>query len=444
MGTTAQSCCANPQSCGGKSVSDDLQKLEDTASDAQDDNDQDGLNKICSQAKSAADASGDLQLSYANVCSSKHVPCSDVCGQVWNKWNQTANSCTGNNCGQLSSIVAQMWQQQTTCEGLNASQQIMIDKANQQAINSSIAQICRDRIPATPPTPAPPGPTNTNPPGDNVAQTSPSPSNTQPQQQPDQQQPQTQQPAQAPTTPNQPTQTAQALPMGSTECGAAGNISACVNCAEHPEYPSCNGSASTAALPVVNEGASGPKAGIANATGMNVGSALPAQNFDASSVNGTQPASATSAAMNPYANGQKVSGAGIGVFPSLDKNDLSGSLLSRAQFIAAKKGVDFSFAGERGGNGYSGYSNGTQGGTGFEGMSRGLASKAAFKIAQAGKNYIGLDLKRYLPGQFGAGRGIYGMNNVHSEIGPMSTDMFQRVSLRFKLICFQHQLLDCN
>jgi hypothetical protein len=439
-GQSAAKCCGDPASCGGKSVSDDLQKLDDTVQSAQQDGNQDSLNQICSQAQTAADTSGDLQLSYANVCASKHVPCSDVCGQVWNKWNQTANSCQGDSCSQLSSIVAQMWQQQTKCDQLNASEQILKDKANQEALNSQISQICQARVPAAAPPPADPSqpPSSTLPsssiPSDTVANPSPMLN------QPFQQMPQLQQPMQM--APQQPVAAATpSLPVGSSECGSVGNISACVNCAEHPEFPSCGGSASpTSATQVARNDTGSAPAGIPNATGMNVNGTLPAQGFDPSSANPQNPAAPANPAMDP--NAMNGSSGGIGVFPPLDKNNLSGSLLSRAHYLAEKKGIAFEFKGERSGNGFAGYANGTAG-SGFEKVRRSLAS-SGFPFAVSGKNYSGLDLKRYLPGQFGSSRGISGMGLANSEIGPMSTDMFQRVSLRFKLICFQHQLIDCN
>jgi len=147
---------------------------------------------------------------------------------------------------------------------------------------------------------------------------------------------------------------------------------------------------------------------------------------------------------NPYGAMAAASSSGTG-FPALDKNDLSGSLLARAQKIAEKKGYNTDiFRGERSVASFTGRS----GSSGFESSRRaGSFSSAGFGsgAGASGRNFVGLDLKRYLPGAgMDPRRGIAGYSSGMSEIGPMSTDMFQRVSMRFKLICVRHALLDCN
>jgi hypothetical protein len=439
MHTTAQTCCGNPASCGGKSATGDLQKLEDLAQDAEQDNDNAGLDQICSQASKAADANVDLNSSYASVCAAKHLSCSDACGQALDKWNLLAKDCTGTSCSELSSVVSQMWSQRSACTQLTANEQTLQDKATQQAINSRIGTICLNRVKADPTMPTSPSP-------------SPSPSTPQqwsddsprtrdqivqqnyyPQQQ---MMPQTQAQAAgaAAAAP-----VAAALPVGSSECGTVGNIGSCVNCAEHPEYPSCGGGGSMArdANSGMAQNDSAQTASVGGTSNVGAGaSSMQHQGF-------SMPSSGAPMNANPAANANAMMNASgnMGIFPPINSKDLSGSLLDRARYIAAKNGVNTDiFHGERGGGG--GYSARATG-SGFESRRRSLASFGN-GVAANDKSYQGMDLKRYLPNAIGMRRGVNGMGIAQSEIGPMSTDMFQRVSLRFKLICLKHTLLDCN
>lgn len=441
MQSTAQTCCGNPASCGGKNSSDALQKLEDAAQDAQQDGNSDGLKQVCQQAQKAGSASSDLSSSYAGICKAKHLSCSDVCSQMYDNWNKQAATCQGDSCNELANIVAQFKSQGDSCTALTTTEQALDDKATQQAINTRIANICLTGI-EIPPDGSSPSPTPT-----------PSPSTEITQQQPQQQQ---LQPADQTAQPPQPWQQAQAsappppasLPVGSSECGAVGNISSCMNCADHPDYPSCGGRSS----PSPNQEAqndsstnSGPSNLAPNkGNSFNVGDpGTQHQGFSMSQTANNNSASGNSNAQNPYGGMYGASSSGSG-FPALDKKDLSGSLLARAQMIAEKKGYNTDiFKGERSGSGYTGRT-----GSGFEG-SRRIASFGSASGTSAsssdGRSFIGLDLKRYLPGGgLDPRRGLAGASSGMSEIGPMSTDMFQRISMRFKLICVRHQMLDCD
>lgn len=436
MHSTAQTCCGNPASCGGKSATSDLQKLEDLAQDAEQDNNSVGLNQICSQAASAADTNVDLNSSYASVCAAKHLSCSDACGQAWDKWNLLASDCKGDGCSELSGIVSQMWSQRSACTQLTANEQDLQDKAAQQAINSRISTICLNRVQPDPsPTP------------------NPSPSPSAPQQWADdsprerdqivqqnyypQQQMMPQMQGQTTAAAAAPTPTPM-LPVGSSECGTVGNIGSCVNCAEHPEYPSCGGSQAPRDS---NSGmAQNENAQTASVAGTsNVGAPTSSMQHQGFSMPASgNPMNANSAA-NP--NAMMNASANMGIFPPIDSKDLSGSLLARARYVAAKNGINTDiFHGERGGGGYSARATGS----GFEGRRRSLASFGGATYSNSDKSYQGMDLKRYLPNAVGMRRGVNGMGIAQSDIGPMSTDMFQRVSLRFKLICLQHKLIDCN
>lgn len=56
-----------------------------------------------------------------------------------------------------------------------------------------------------------------------------------------------------------------------------------------------------------------------------------------------------------------------------------------------------------------------------------------------------LDLKNYLPGRrLYAGRKIAGVGSPNPDINPQGTDLFKRISDRFKVICSLNRLVDCN
>lgn len=56
----------------------------------------------------------------------------------------------------------------------------------------------------------------------------------------------------------------------------------------------------------------------------------------------------------------------------------------------------------------------------------------------------GLDLKNYLPGrQLYAGRKVAGVGSANPDINPRTTDLFKRISDRFKVICSLNRLVDC-
>lgn len=451
MQSTAQSCCGNPASCGGKNSSEALQRLQDQAQQAQQGGDSDGLKQICQQAFQAGAASADLAMSYSGVCKAKHLSCSDACSQMYDTWNKQAANCQGDSCNELNTIIANLKSQSDQCTSLTTVEQSLDDKAAQQTANARIGNICTKDISVASDSSSSPSPTPTPTP-------SPSPDVTQqqPQQQPQQQQMQPTSDQTAQASPPQPWQQASlsqaqppgALPVGSSECGTVGNISSCMNCADHPEYPSCGGRSAGASPNQEAQNDSSVSSGPSNLApktdGFNVGEVgTHHQDFKMPQTpNGANTVAGLSAA-GAYGAMAPSSPTGSG-FPSLDKKDLSGSLLARAQAVAAKKGYNTDiFQGERSGSGYTGRS-----GSGFEG-SRRVASFGSVSVTsanpRAGRNFVGLDLKRYLPGAgLDPRRGLAGASSGLSEIGPMSTDMFQRVSMRFKLICVRHQLLDCN
>ena len=94
--------------------------------------------------------------------------------------------------------------------------------------------------------------------------------------------------------------------------------------------------------------------------------------------------------------------------------------------------------GERSGGGYS-----SMGGSlkptntgGFSGYGAGNST--------ADDGYTGLDLKQYLPG--GAKdptRKLAAAADPHPDIGSKYTDIFKRISDRFKIVCSMNRLRDC-
>lgn len=59
---------------------------------------------------------------------------------------------------------------------------------------------------------------------------------------------------------------------------------------------------------------------------------------------------------------------------------------------------------------------------------------------------VGLDLKRYLPGNdhYVGRRQVAGVGTANPDINTFTTDIFKRISDRFKVICSMNRLVDCN
>ncbi len=94
--------------------------------------------------------------------------------------------------------------------------------------------------------------------------------------------------------------------------------------------------------------------------------------------------------------------------------------------------------GERGGGGYSNPVGGTLD----------VDSSNAFKGygTPGGPSSAGLDLKRYLPGndRYAGRRQVAGVGTANPDINTFTTDIFKRISDRFKVICSMNRLVDCN
>lgn len=77
------------------------------------------------------------------------------------------------------------------------------------------------------------------------------------------------------------------------------------------------------------------------------------------------------------------------------------------------------------------------GGSGFSG----------YKSASASDNsgFMGMDLKKYLPGQEkDPNRRPAGLGSISAEIGPKYGDIFKRISDRMQTVCRFNRLLDCE
>lgn len=84
-------------------------------------------------------------------------------------------------------------------------------------------------------------------------------------------------------------------------------------------------------------------------------------------------------------------------------------------------------------------------GIGGLGGSMAVDTSGGFSGYGNGKSGPGLDLKNYLPGrQFYAGRKVAGVGSANPDINPRTTDLFKRISDRFKVICSLNRLVDCT
>jgi|GEM_PF-4058992 len=90
---------------------------------------------------------------------------------------------------------------------------------------------------------------------------------------------------------------------------------------------------------------------------------------------------------------------------------------------------------------------GERGATGIGGLGGSLAPEGTgtFPGYGNGSQMARLDLKNYLPGrQLYAGRKVAGVGSANPDINPRTTDLFKRISDRFKVICSLNRLIDCT
>lgn len=412
-------CCGNPQSCLPTAQADQQTRLQQMAQQAYNNNDDASLGQICAQAYKAGSVGSNLNNDYANVCMNKHSACESSCSQYYSRWSEKVKNCTGKNCDQAAQLLADFDEGQATCEGLEEAEANWRDTALSVADNGGLGNYCAKRQGLDPDSYNPNNPFNTSP---NNRYT-----NNQPRTQP--------QPA--------------PLPVGSSECGTVGNIAGCVNCALNPDYPSCGGSTNTGTPADLN-----PKDNTANERSFAAASAAEFNNSDASAIDRARDAyydtdsAGKKAAIAQAASAgiQATASAGIGAFPPItNPSDLSAALISKARALASASKADI-FKGDPSGRGGGGYSPPPRvrprPSSGYDHF---IMTKDGRMIASTSRGMIGLDLKKYLPGgEFHHARRIGGQSGRPIDIGPMSVDMFARMSTRLTVLCSQKRLIGCK
>jgi hypothetical protein len=152
---------------------------------------------------------------------------------------------------------------------------------------------------------------------------------------------------------------------------------------------------------------------------------------------------------NPYAQQQQVAGVpnggggGVGGGGSGQGAQL-GSQRSGGYAPPSGNRADI-MQGERGG-GFAGYGAGASGSTNeFNTASNFRRGAQARRPASASGGYLGMDLKRYLPGgKLDPGRQVGGMYRTNNEIMGQTADMFRHISDRIQERCRLGYLFDCR
>jgi hypothetical protein len=409
----AQDCCSHPETCGGTTQSAQRAQLDKLASDAAANGDQASLTNVCGQAYQAGFTGSNLTNDYAGICSTQHNACETACAQLSDKWNAFLTTCSGNcDSASVTDLISQLGTNQQACSALSASEDTLKQAALSTASNAGVAAYCA-QVATGDPAAAANALLNQN----DMSAATASLNSALP---------------------------GSGLPVGSSECGSIGNIQGCLNCQQHPEFPSCGGSSSVASIASsgsqdVSAGAGTEGTGGSNTSSNEANSsAMHINPADYASLANSQAPALGGIRIASNARALPIEGGGGGsAFPPLNPGNVSSALLAKARAIASIEMKTDILKGERGGSAFAYKST-----TGYESMMKPAAASPSH--ASTDKNYRGLDLKDFLPGGSRDPRGLAGLNSRSSEIGPAGADLFERMSIKFKTLCATQRLLDCN
>lgn len=398
--TKAQDCCANPQNCVSSAARAQQQRLQQMAQQAYANNDSQSLDSVCSEAYQAGDLGSSVNNDYANACMTRHSSCENTCSAYASRWRSRLTNCTGSSCDDLAQIVGSLESTTDDCANLQSLEDQWRSTASSVANYGGIGNYCATRL------------ANNNNPSNQPSQglgqpaSNSSPTNS----------------ALAPQSANQ------NFKVGATECSQAGNIASCLNCADHPDYPSCQHYNSR---PDENKTGHLDPSSASEFNNSDLRDIQRAQ--DASNPSLDRPTNSIKAAALPAA------APSTSLFPPLSNpTDLSEALVKKAKAMANATGKSdlFTSGGERSGGGY--HAPQRRGGTtGYEILQQ--RSPASWNSAD---KYKGIDLKLYLPGQKYGPKSIF--SDRHPDIGTREgADLFQRTSIRIRIICSQGRLRDC-
>lgn len=206
------------------------------------------------------------------------------------------------------------------------------------------------------------------------------------------------------------------------------NSSLCSPCVQNPNAPGCI------------KASTDTSTGAAFVEGANHGSGpgdFNTASLDSKATQATPIAPSTAANNASGAGNRPLGGAGSSNIIGSASNSSGASGDARAQ---RGQGPGFNTAvllGERSGGGAPGGSDlGTADtSTGFAGYGNGPSNDRAT---------ASVDLKRYLPGQPNYKRAVAGVGSAHPDINARGVDIFDRLSQRYRLVCYENRLKDCK
>jgi hypothetical protein len=384
----ATNCCQNPQSCGGVSVGGNpqLMQLMMTVSVAvlvttSSPDQMQGMGDICQMFSGLAGAGGSYNGGVNNQCITGKENCSSVCKGLTRKWQDRATSATS-KCASYQ-------------EMLDAHGALLAKKTRCDTVQANTAVTSQAKNMNSANSGAMQGICNQL-----------------------MQQPQMQQ---------------QLLPLQQMQMAAAvdcnnpmmAQTAACTSCAQNPTSPSClksvQDSGSNAAI-AENGKQDGPGA-------FNVPSAVDGKIAQNAQFGDPKAQAASANAITGQGGG--FAGGGGGGSPN---GDPYGNRQQGGQGYGS--GPHYELQGEKGGNGFSGYAQGDGATTG---------GFAGYEMRPPPDTQSNLDLKRYLPnGSLDPRRKVAGVGSINPDINPRGSDIFQRISDRFRVICASNRLIDCT
>lgn len=397
---SADNCCANPNTCsgggtfgamggGGGGMNQMIQMMTTMsaalliaqASPGQ----MNQMNAVC-QMMGMNNAGMNYNNSYINACNDSKQTCMDTCRQVREKWASRAQDMAvrcGTNTDAISvatNAAARVRAFYTQCSNMTANSSLSNQVNNYGNNNAALQNVC----------------------------------NQMPNQQMQAQSLQPMQPPQMPQ-PSGPPDCSNPIAVmqagGLDACRAAAGANAVKDSATRPSFQAAQAPSSANNFNV----SSGADGKLAQNPQFGDGSKAP-------------PAGPGGGGMMPPGGG-----GGIGPF---NQQSSAGGAGAGAPRQGARGGGSSSRAdilqGERSGNGYS-----SPVGT--------VDASGTFSGYGTSDQVKNVDLRRYLPGaQLDRNRKLAGIGSINPDINTFTTDLFKRISDRFKVVCSMNRLRDCT
>ncbi|MGZ6478869.1 MAG: hypothetical protein ACXWQE_06185 [Bdellovibrionales bacterium] len=389
----AVQCCNNPLSCASSLSANDQQSLAALAQQSSTGpKPGQSISDYCSQMQQASASGGDVNSGLASVCYSNQSTCTSTCSQLVQKYQALVENCGDCEASYVyTNALSSMSGASSTCSSLKANATAMAQQGYGSASGQGYGSVCAQNA-------------SMNPQGSDFGSS----------------------PANLAAANNNP-----ADPYG---CSVNPGSAVCQNCSANPNSATCK------AIAAAQANATG-KASYTTASkkednsGFNTGSledaAATMAKMNLATNNAPANAAANQAAIVPNNSGGGIPGAN-------NSPAVAGAASAKPAAVAAAVGnpVTDIMQGNRSG----GYSQGS----GFESFNRPQPLRALASAAKPMAAYLGMDLKRYLPGGSLDPQHIAGIGTASVEINGKGVDLFKKISNKIEEKCKLGILWECK